>query len=229
MEIVAAIALGMGAAWASGINLYATMATLGLLGATGHMHLPPDLQILAHPVVIAAAAFMYCVEFFADKTPGVDTGWDTIHTFIRIPAGAVIAAGALGDISPAAQVAALIIGGGLATTSHTLKAGTRVLINTSPEPVSNWVASTAEDAAVFGGVILAVYQPEVFLGLLAVFLAAAAWALPRLWRAIRTLLARLARLFGRTVPVPAEGAPAGDAGGRLPALGLGGRRALPPE
>jgi hypothetical protein len=224
MEIVAAIALGMGAAWASGINLYATMATLGLLGATGHMHLPPDLQILASPVVIAAAAFMYCVEFFADKTPGVDTGWDAIHTFIRIPAGAVIAAGALGDISPAAQVAALIIGGGVATTSHTLKAGTRVLINASPEPVSNWIASTTEDVAVIGGMILAVNQPEVFLGLLGVFLVAAAWALPRLWRTIRTLLARIGRLFGRAAPEPEP-----EAAGGLPVLSLGGQRRLPRE
>lgn len=223
MEIVAAIALGMGAAWASGLNLYATMATLGLLGATGQMHLPPDLEILAHPLVIGAAAFMYCVEFFADKTPGVDTGWDTIHTFIRIPAGAVIAAGALGDISPAAQVAALIVGGGLAATSHTLKAGTRVLINASPEPVSNWVASTTEDVAVFGGMVLAIYQPEVFLGLLAVFLVGAAWVMPKLWRAIRTIFARIARLFGHETPAPAEP----EAASGLPVLSLGGQRRLP--
>ena len=196
MEIASIIALGMGAAWASGINLYATIATLGILGASGDFALPPDLRILSHPLVIGAAALMYCVEVFADKTPGVDTAWDTIHTFLRIPAGAAMAAGALGEVSPAAQVAALIIGGGLATTSHTLKAGSRVLINASPEPFSNWAASVTEDVAVFGGVLLAVYEPTVFLGLLAVFVLVAAWAIPRLWRVIRALVRRIGRWFG---------------------------------
>jgi hypothetical protein len=203
MDIASIIALGMGAAWASGINLYATIATLGVLGATGNFALPPDLQILAHPMVIGAAALMYCVEFFADKTPGVDTAWDTLHTFLRIPAGAALAAGALGTVSPEAQVAALIIGGGLAATSHTLKAGTRVLINTSPEPFSNWAASVAGDVAVFGGVLLAVYEPTVFLGLLAVFVAVAAWAIPRLWRVIRALVQRVGRWLGLAKAPPA--------------------------
>jgi hypothetical protein len=207
MEIASIIALGMGAAWASGINLYATLATLGIMGATGNIILPPDLMVLTHPAVIAAAAFMYCVEFFADKTPGVDTGWDVIHTFLRIPAGAVLAAGALGEVSPAAQVAALVIGGGLAATSHTLKAGTRVLINTSPEPISNWAASVAEDIGVFGGLMLAFYQPAVFLVLLALFVVIAAWAIPRLWRVIRALLRRIGRWFGASKgePEPDDG------------------------
>lgn len=206
MEIASIIALGMGAAWASGINLYATIATLGILGATGNFALPPDLQILSHPMVIGAAALMYCVEFFADKTPGVDTAWDTIHTFLRIPAGAALAAGALGEVSPAAQVAALIVGGGLSATSHTLKAGTRVLINTSPEPFTNWAASVTEDVAVFGGVLLAVYEPTVFLGLLAVFILVAVWAIPRLWRVVRALVRRVGRWFGvATEPAPDDG------------------------
>lgn len=139
MGIAELIALSMGMAWASGINLYATLAVLGIMGATGNMMLPPELQVVAHPAVIGAACLMYVIEFFADKIPGVDTGWDTIHAFIRIPAGA------LGDISPAAQVAALIIGGGISATSHGVKAGSRVLINASPEPFSNWAASTTED------------------------------------------------------------------------------------
>jgi hypothetical protein len=212
MEIVGIIALAMGASWASGINLYATLATLGLLGATGNIVLPAELQILTHPLVIAAAGFMYCVEFFADKTPGVDTAWDTIHTFIRIPAGAVLAAGALGDVSPAAQVAALIVGGGLAATSHTLKAGTRVLINASPEPFSNWTASIAEDVAVIGGIAVALYQPALFLVFLALFLAAAAILLPRILRGVRALWRRIARLFGARTPEA-------DA---MPSLRLGG-------
>jgi len=203
MEIASIIALGMGAAWASGINLCATIATLGILGATGNFALPPDLQILAHPMVIGAAAVMYCVEFFADKTPGVNTAWDTVHTFVRVPAGAALAAGALGTVSPEAQVAALIVGGGLSATSHTLKAGTRVLINTSPKPFSNWAASVAEDVAVFGGVLLAVYEPAVFLGLLAAFVALAAWAILRLWRVIRALVRRVGRWLGLAKAPPA--------------------------
>jgi hypothetical protein len=165
MGVVETIALAMGLAWASGINLYATLAMLGIMGATGNMELPPDLVILQDPAVIAAAAFMYCVEFFADKMPGVDTGWDTIHSFIRIPAAAVLAAGAVGDVNPALVLAAAILGGALGATSHTLKAGTRVLINASPEPFTNWGASVTEDLAVFGGVWAAVYHPVPFLGL----------------------------------------------------------------
>jgi len=100
MELSAAITLALGVAWASGLNLYATVATLGILGVTGNLDLPPDLQILQHPVVIAAAGFMYCVEFVADKIHGVDSTWDTLHTFIRVPAGAALAAGAVGEVSP---------------------------------------------------------------------------------------------------------------------------------
>ena len=134
MGIAETIALSMGIAWASGINLYAAIVMLGLLGTTGNIDLPPDLLILQNPLVIAAAGFMYAVEFCADKVPGVDTGWDTLHTFIRIPAGAVLAAGAVGDVGAGAQVAALIIGGGLAGATHATKAGSRALINTSPSP-----------------------------------------------------------------------------------------------
>src|SRR3546814_10596909 len=118
MGVVETIALSMGVAWASGINLYAAIATLGIMGATGNIDLPPDLEILADPMVIAAAGFMYFVEFFADKTPGVDSGWDTLHTFIRIPAGAVLAAGAVGNVGTGAELAAAIAGGTLAGASH---------------------------------------------------------------------------------------------------------------
>ena len=140
MEMTAGIALAAGAAWASGINVYAVILILGLMGSIGYMSLPPDLEIMMHPLIIAAAGLMYCVEFFTDKMPGVDTGWDTIHTFIRIPAGAVVAAAALGEMEPAVQVAAFIVGGGLAASSHAVKAGTRVLLNASPEPITNWTA-----------------------------------------------------------------------------------------
>lgn len=190
------IIAALGLAWASGLNLYAGLATLGILGATGEMTLPPDLAVLAHPAVIAASVFMYCLEFLADKVPGVDTTWDTIHTFIRIPAGAILALGAVGNLDPAIQIAALIIGGSVAATSHAFKAGARVMINTSPEPFSNWGASLLEDGLVIGGVTLAVLQPWAFVALFVLFMALAIWLLPKMWRGIRALWIRLRNLFG---------------------------------
>jgi len=196
------IALTMGAAWAAGINLYAAIATLGILGATGNMTLPPNLQVLADPLVIASACLMYAVEFFADKTPGVDTGWDTIHTFIRIPAGALLAAGAVGEINPAVTLAAALLGGTLAAGSHGLKAGSRLLINTSPEPFSNWTASIAEDILVIGGIWTAVHYPWLFLFLLVLFILLVIWMLPKIWRGIRLLAGKLKQLFTPRQPIP---------------------------
>lgn len=193
--IIATLALTMGASWASGINLYAVLLVLGFGGATGHIDLPPDLQILENPLVIAAAGFMYAVEFFADKVPGVDTSWDALHTFIRIPAGALLAAGAVGDVSPVMELAAAIVGGSLATTSHATKAGTRMLINTSPEPVSNWGASIGEDLLVLGGLWTALNHPVLFLVLLAVFILLAIWLLPKLWRLIKAILRKIGQFF----------------------------------
>lgn len=126
-QVTTTIALTMDVAWESGINLYATLLMLGYLADTGTITLPPDLRILGNPLVIAAAGFMYCVEFFVDKMPGVDTGWDAIHSFIRISAGALFAAGAVGDVTPAVHLAAAILGGGLAAGAHASKAGSRVL------------------------------------------------------------------------------------------------------
>lgn len=193
--IAAQIALTMGAAWASGINLYAAILVLGLMGAGGHIVLPPDLQILAHPLVIAAAAVMYLVEFFADKIPAVDTGWDAVHTFIRIPAGALLAAGAVGTMDPVIAVVAAILGGGLAAGTHAAKAGTRVIVNSSPEPFSNWALSLAEDVAVVAGLWAALNHPWVFIGLGVAFVLALAWILPKVWRGVKTLGRRLAALF----------------------------------
>ena len=196
MDAIQTIALTMGVAWASGINLYATIAMLGLMGATGHAELPPDLQILTDPLVIGAAGLMYCVEFFADKTPGVDTAWDAMHTFIRIPAGALLAAGSMAEIGPAAELAGLLLGGSLAAGSHATKAGSRVLINTSPEPFSNWAASIGEDVAVIGGLWAALNHPWLFLLALALFILLMAWLLPRLWRGIKRVLCYIGSLFG---------------------------------
>lgn len=202
MDPIHTIALTMGVAWASGINLYAAVFMLGYLGMTGNIQLPPDLVILSDPLVLSAAGFMYCVEFFADKTPGVDTGWDGIHTFIRIPAGALLAAGAVGDVSQAAQLAAGLLGGTLAAGSHITKAGSRVLINTSPEPFSNWAASITEDIAVFTGLWAALHYPVTFLILLALFILMMIWLLPKLWRGLRKVFNFIARWFGRARPAP---------------------------
>ncbi|MBN1140779.1 MAG: DUF4126 domain-containing protein [Deltaproteobacteria bacterium] len=207
--IVQTLALTMGVAWASGLNLYAAILLLGLLGATGHLTLPEQLQILASPLVMLAAAFMYLVEFFADKTPGFDSGWDAVHTFIRIPAGAALAAGAVGELNPAVAIAAAIVGGGLTAGVHATKAGSRVLINSSPEPFSNWVASVAEDLLVIGGLFAALYHPWLFLGLLLLFILLMIWLLPRLWRGLKRLFGYLGRLFGGPAPPPAAGTGSG--------------------
>jgi len=196
MDITQTIALTMGVAWASGINLYAAIFVLGYLGMTDNIVLPPDLQILMDPMVMVAAGFMYCVEFFADKVPGVDTGWDTLHTFIRIPAGAVLAAGAVGELGTGAELAAGIVGGALATGAHMTKAGTRVLINTSPEPVTNWFASIGEDVAVIAGLWTALYHPVLFLVLLGVFILLMIWLLPKIWRGVKKVFGWLGRVLG---------------------------------
>ena len=183
-NIVNTLALMLGAAWASGINLYAAIAVLGLSGAGGAVQLPPNLQVLTHPLVIGAALFMYLVEFFADKIPGVDSAWDGLHTFIRIPAGALLAAGAVGEVDPALSIAAGILGGGIAAASHATKAGGRILINTSPEPFTNWAVSLTEDALVIGGLWTAIHHPWIFLGLLILFFLFIVWLLPKIGRAI---------------------------------------------
>lgn len=194
-QIVSLIALTMGVGWASGINLYATVLMLGVLSNMGHITLPEEMMVVADPLVLMAAGFMYCVEFFADKVPGVDTGWDGLHTFIRIPAGAALASAAVGDITPAVEVAAALVGGSLAAASHATKAGSRVLINTSPEPVTNWTASFTEDLLVLGGLWTALNHPATFLIALALFIVLIAWLLPKLWRGIKKVFSWLGRLF----------------------------------
>ena len=200
MDITHTIALTMGVAWASGINLYATLLVLGYMGMTGNIDLPPDLQILMDPMVMIAAGLMYCIEFFADKVPGLDTGWDALHTFIRIPAGAMLAAGAVGEVGAGAQLAAALVGGGLATGTHATKAGSRVMINTSPEPVSNWFTSIGEDVAVILGLWTALEHPVLFLVLLAIFIVLMIWLLPKIWRGIRRIFAWLGRSLGGSRP-----------------------------
>lgn len=197
MDPVSAIALTLGAGWASGINLYAAILTMGIAGMTGMVTLPESMQIVQHPLVIGAAGFMYFVNFFTDKVPGVDSVSDVLHTFIRIPVGAFLAfAAAKGiQVDPALQMALGLIGGTLAATSHATKTGSRALINTSPEPFSNWAASIGEDVAVIGGLWLALQHPWLFLGILAVIVALTIWLLPKIFRLIVKLFRKIAAWF----------------------------------
>lgn len=196
-QIINQISMTMGVAWASGINLYAAILMLGGLGLTGNIILPPDLQVLANPLVIGVAGIMYVVEFFADKIPGADTGWDTLHTFIRIPAGAILAVGSVGDVNSAVSIAAALVGGGLAAGTHATKAGTRIIVNTSPEPFTNWALSIGEDIAVIGGIWAALYHPLLFLILLAVFIVMMIWLLPKIWRGIKKVFQFIFGLFSQ--------------------------------
>ncbi len=199
METIQAISLLLGVGWASGINLYAATLVLGWLGASGQVELPAGLSIVSEPSVMLAAGFMFAVEFFADKIPGIDSVWDLLHTFIRIPAGALLAAGVAEglDIGPSAELIGLLTGGSLAAASHATKAGSRALINTSPEPFSNWTASVSEDLAVVGGLWTALNHPWLFIGLLILFLALAIWLVPKIWRILKRLFRKLGQVFGK--------------------------------
>jgi hypothetical protein len=182
MGTLEALSLAMGTAWTSGINLYATVAALGIAGRAEMIQLPPDLQVLTHPAVIAIACVMYIIEFFADKVPYVDSGWDVLHTFIRVPAGAILAAQSLGDMNPALEFAALLGGGTIALAAHGTKATARLAINASPEPFSNWFASVSEDLAVLGGLWMIFNHPIIMLILVLGFLALIVWLVPKLFR-----------------------------------------------
>ena len=194
------VALASALGWASGLRLYAVLFVTGALGYLGWVELPSGLVVLAHPFVLAASGFMCFVEFFADKIPGVDTLWDAVHTLIRIPAGAALAAGVFGDLGPAAMIGGAILGGGLAAGSHLAKAGGRAAINTSPEPFSNWAASFGEDFAV--GVLLWLAFTHPFLALLMVLLliALAAWLVPKLWRGLRRMAGLVRGTLHRPLP-----------------------------
>jgi hypothetical protein len=191
MDLLQSVALAGGLAWGSGMRLYAVLFTAGLMSRLGYLHLPEALHILEHPLVMGAAGLMLAIEFFADKFPAVDSLWDMVHTFIRIPAGAVLAALAMGDHDPAVMVAAGLLGGTLAAGTHVAKAGSRALINTSPEPFSNVTASFSEDVLVSGGLFAAIFHPAIFLALLVVFIVALIWLLPKIFRGVRLVFGRL--------------------------------------
>jgi Domain of unknown function (DUF4126) len=189
------VALAAAVGWASGLRLYAVLFIVGAVGYLDWVQLPSGLNVLAHPYVLAASGFMCFIEFFADKIPGIDSAWDLVQTFIRIPAGAVLAASVFGDSSTAAMLAAAILGGTLAAGSHLAKSGSRAVINTSPEPFSNWTASFGEELAVGTVLWLAFAHPLVALVVLAVLVALMVWLIPKVWRMIRALFRRLLGWF----------------------------------
>lgn len=193
LDILRIVALSSLLAWASGLRLYLVVFALGLAGHQGWIELPPGLEVLQHPYVIGAAGVMLVIEFFADKVPWLDSLWDQVHTFIRVPAGALLAAGATGDTVNAVTIAAGLLGGTITAGTHLTKAGSRIAMNASPEPVTNWTASLTEDALVMGGIWLALRHPVIFLVFIALFIAMIAWMLPKLWRLAAALFRRLAR------------------------------------
>ncbi|MFN2455117.1 MAG: DUF4126 domain-containing protein [Pyrinomonadaceae bacterium] len=195
MNLIQILGLALGSAWTSGINLYATVATLGLLEHYKLAELPGSLHVLSNPFVIGIALFLYCIEFVADKIPYVDTVWDAVHTFIRVPAGAALAAAATTQLNPAVQVAALLLGGGLALSTHGTKATVRAAANTSPEPFTNWALSLIEDILTIGAAVFAVLHPLGILIIIAIFLLVLVWVLPKVVRRIRGMLASVRNFF----------------------------------
>ena len=195
MEWFSTLSLALGSAWTSGINLYATVSVLGLLQKFGSVKLPGGLDVLDNWWIIGIAGGLYLIEFFADKIPYVDSVWDVVHTFIRVPAGAVVAWAAVSDMNPAIVIPATLIGGGLALSSHGTKATARIAANLSPEPVTNTLLSLAEDAIAIIGVLLAVFAPVLIAIVLIVFLLFFFWFFPKILRAIKRLFTAVAGFF----------------------------------
>lgn len=201
MNAIETLSLALGAAWTAGINLYATVAVLGLLQRYELAgRLPGGLEALDNWWVIGVALGLYVVEFVADKVPYVDTVWDALHTFVRVPAGAALAVAATADLDPSLRVVAFLLGGGLALSTHGTKATVRAAANTSPEPVSNWVLSLVEDVVALGAVVLAVLHPLAILAVIVIFLLLLTWILPKVLRALRRALARVRSIFARRAP-----------------------------
>lgn len=168
-----------------------TLFIAGWFGRNGWIDLPPALEVLESPWVLALTGALLIIEFLADKVPGIDSLWDAVQTFIRIPAGALLGAAALGQMDPAWTMMAAILGGTFAAGAHATKAGSRAMINTSPEPFSNWAASLSEDAAVMAGLWAAFFHPWLLFIFLAVFFLLALWLLPKLWRGMRWIFRKL--------------------------------------
>ncbi len=195
------LGIAMGSAWLSGINLYATVLTLGLLERFGYARLPGDLSMLAHPWILITAGSLFAVQFIADKVPGVDSVWDMVHTFIRVPAGAILAAAAFAHLDPKIRLIAFLIGGGIALTSHGTKTATRLAANTTPEPFSNWVLSLVGDLLAIGGSLLMTVHPAVLLGIVVVAVILSMVVLRWIWKALRRLFVRGRAESGDAAPL----------------------------
>ncbi|MBK6750688.1 MAG: DUF4126 domain-containing protein [Acidobacteria bacterium] len=195
MEWFSTLSLALGSAWTSGINLYATVSVLGLLQKFGATKLPGGLDVLDNWWIIGFAIGLYLVEFFADKIPYVDSVWDVVHTFIRIPAGAIVAYAATDQLDPSIYIPAALVGGGLAFGSHGTKAALRVGANLSPEPVSNWALSIVEDVIAFVGALLAVFAPIIIMSILGIFVVAFIWFFPKIIRALMRMMRAVAAFF----------------------------------
>ena len=195
MEWFSTISLALGSAWTSGINLYATVTVLGLVQKFGLAKLPGGLDVLDNWWIIGVAAGIYLIEFVADKVPYVDSVWDVIHTFIRVPAGALVAYAATSQTDPTVTALATLLGGGLALSSHGTKTALRAGANLSPEPVSNWVLSILEDIIAFGGVLLAIFSPAVIAIVLVIFTIFFVWFAPKVFRALRRIYIAIRAFF----------------------------------
>jgi len=191
MEIYSTLSVLLGASWLSGFNAYATIGFLGLFGRLGWLTLPAGLHTLEHPAVFGIALALYLVEFIADKVPAFDTFWDSIQTFVRIPAGAVLAFAAVGDVSPELKLLATLLGGGMALSAHATKSSIRALVNLSPEPFSNWILSLGQDGAILLLLWLMFYFPILMLGILLLFLIFFIWFLPKIFRTFSRIFRRI--------------------------------------
>src|SRR5438876_7142276 len=191
MNPLQAISLALGAGFSSGLNLYATVATLGLLERFHVVHLPEKLHVLSHPIVLGNAVALYILEFLADKVPYLDTVWDAIHTFIRPPAAAVIAYGASAAAPQEWRWAAALLAGGVALTSHSTKASTRAAVNTVPEPFSNWTLSIGEDLLAVWLTWFTTVHPVATIAIVLALLILCAFLLYYLFRFVRAALAKL--------------------------------------
>jgi hypothetical protein len=190
MDWLSTLGFAMGSAWLSGLNLYLTVLTLGLLQRFGWAHLPGELSQVSNWWVIGISGGLFVIEFIADKIPAVDSVWQAIHTFIKIPAGAILAASAFGDFNPMVRTVAMLVGGTVALSSHGTKAVTRLGANTSPEPFSNGILSLLEDLLAFGSTILMVFHPVVILVIVVIFVAIAIWLTPKIFRFVRGVFRR---------------------------------------
>ena len=195
MEWFSTLSLALGTAWTSGINLYATVTVLGLLQKFNLTDLPGGLDVLDNWWIIGVAGGLYLIEFFADKIPYLDSVWDVAHTFIRVPAGALMAYAATNQTDATVMTIATLLGGGFALSSHGTKAAVRAGANLSPEPVSNWILSIVEDIIAFVGTFLAVFAPVLIAVVLLIFALFFLWFAPKIFRAIRKLLRGIRALF----------------------------------